>query len=191
MPPYSINLWNQNHDSSDFSCGIESIDNYIKNQTKRDLSKHISLVFVLTKANENIVLGYYTLSSTSIVFNDLPLAIQKKLPRYPQLGGTLLGRLGVDRKSADKIYKESNIKPRFGEYLLYDAQWNALQGASLTVGSTFLVIDVLTPSAEELKKGAKDPLNFYAQYGFNSFPGSERRLFKSMSVIEKEFQETV
>ncbi len=42
------------------------------------------------------VLGFYTLSATSIQLTEVPAALAKKLPRYPRLPATLLGRLATD-----------------------------------------------------------------------------------------------
>jgi hypothetical protein len=40
--------------------------------------------------------GYDTLSNYAIQLAKLPENITKKLPRYPSIGATLLGRLAVD-----------------------------------------------------------------------------------------------
>lgn len=43
------------------------------------------------------VAGYYTLSLTSVNLAELPEQVARKLPRYPLVSATLLGRLAVDR----------------------------------------------------------------------------------------------
>jgi hypothetical protein len=43
------------------------------------------------------VVGYYTLTATSIALNALSPQIVKKLPRYPVMPAVLLGRLAVSR----------------------------------------------------------------------------------------------
>lgn len=165
------------------------IDKYIREQAHRDMSSHVSLVFVLAKSGENIIRAYYTLSSLGIAFADLPENIQKKLPRYPHMPATLLGRLGVDRNYSLALQTELGEKPRLGELLLVDAQRRTLQSATTTSGTALMLIDVELPSTEELAKGLRDPMNFYVQYGFSPLPGCERRLFKLTRVIEKEFSQ--
>ncbi len=56
--------------------------------------------------------GYYTLSSTSVQLAELPAQTVRKLPRYPLVPATLLGRLAVDRRQQGKGY---------GRFLLADA----------------------------------------------------------------------
>ena len=188
MQPYTIEQWRSQHDSQAFSSGMLSIDRYIKEQAHRDMTSHASLVFVLIESGQNIIRGYYTLSSLGIVFSDLPEKVQKRLPRYPQIAATLLGRLGIDRNYAKKLQVQTGAKPRLGELLLVDAQTKTLQGALSTSGTALLVIDAELPSVAEKLLGVRDPLGFYSQYGFLPFPGNARRLYKLTRVIEKEFK---
>jgi hypothetical protein len=106
------------------------------------------------------------------------------LPRYPQIGATLLGRLGVDERYRDELVQKGE-NPRLGELLLIDAQRNCLKG-SITVSSAIMLIDVEQPSAEEVAAGARDPIGFYTQYGFIALPKTPRTVFKRLSTIEKE-----
>ncbi|MDZ4833313.1 MAG: hypothetical protein SGJ27_05885 [Candidatus Melainabacteria bacterium] len=126
------------------------------------------------------------LSGVSIVFNDLPVKVQKKLPRYPESSGILLGRLGVDRNYSQKLHKDLGSKPRLGELLLANAQIRCLKN-SKDVGSALLVIDAEMPTEEEQKNGALDPLPFYTKYGFVALTNNPRRVVKTMRAIEIEF----
>jgi GNAT superfamily N-acetyltransferase len=83
--------------------------------------------FVLVLPDETIA-GYYTLSSTSVQLPELPAQIVRKLPRYPLVPATLLGRLAVDRRQQGKGY---------GRFLLADA----LYRASRSEVASFAVID--------------------------------------------------
>jgi hypothetical protein len=187
--PYIIEPWRQDHDATAFSSGMASIDRYIKEQAHRDMSSHASLVFVLTETGQNIVRAYYTLSSLGVIFSDLPEKTQKKLPRYPQLGATLLGRLGVDRSFSRELEQRLGEKPRLGEILLFDAQKMTLRGAHETSGTAMMIIDAEESTPKELAAGIRDPVAFYTQYGFQPFPGNPRRFFKLTRVMEKEFQQ--
>lgn len=148
----------------------------------------VSLVFVLTEEN-NIIRGFYSLSGLSVVFAELPEKIQKKLPKYPQISATLLGRLGVDRNYSLELQERLGEKPRLGEVLLVDSQKKTLQGATTSAGAALMVIDAKRPTEQELQNGIRDPLGFYTHYGFLPFPGNERRVFKLTRVIEDEFKE--
>lgn len=148
------------------------------------MSSKVSTVFVLTEKGDNKIRGYYTLSALSIKFDELPEKVQKKLPRYPQVGATLLGRLGVDETFKEAL-RAKGEKPRLGELLLVDAQRKCLNATEI-VASAVMVIDVEKPMPEEIAAGAKDAIGFYTQYGFTPFPKTPRRLFKRVKVIEKE-----
>ncbi len=183
---FEIQLWTEAHDCSQFRSSFLSIQKYIQEQAARAVSSRVSAVFVLTEKGDKTVRGYYTLSSLSIQFEHLPKGVQKKLLRYPQVGATLLGRLGVDEHYRDHCIKQGE-KPRLGELLLVDAQKNALKGAA-TVASAIMIIDVEEPSVDDLAAGARDPMGFYIQYGFIALPKTPRTVFKRLSTIEKELK---
>lgn len=188
---YGIEPWRKGLDASSFSCGMAAVDQYIKSeQAQRAMSSFSARVFVLLDPGSNVVRGYYTLSALGILLTDLPNNIQKRLPRYPQVGATLLGRLGVDLAYKAQLRQRLGENPRLGEYLFIDAQKRALEGASSKVGSALLIIDVLRPTDEEIGNGARDPMGFYTDYGFLALPGNDRRLFKPMRSIYQEFGES-
>jgi len=103
---FEIQLLTAAHDCSEFTSSLNSIQKYIREQAARAMSSKMSAIFVLVEKGDKIVRGYYTLSSTSIQFDDLPANVSKRLPRYPQVGGTLLGRLGVDESYRDALKKQ-------------------------------------------------------------------------------------
>lgn len=179
--------WSKEHDSSQFTSNLVSIKKYIQEQAHRDVSSYTSSVFVLTEPGDMVVRGYYSLSSLSIVFSDLPEKVQKRLPRYPETSAILLGRLGVDRKYSEELHNASGCKPRLGEILLANAQMRCLKN-SKNVGSALLVVDATLPSKEEQINCARDPLQFYTKYGFVPLTGDPRRVIKTMRAIEEDFK---
>ena len=122
-----------------------------------------------------------------MLFPAIPERLQKRIPRYPEVSGILLGRLGVDKNYRKMQTKNTGRKPRLGELLLIDAQKRCLEH-SQEVGSALMVVDVEMPSEEEQKRGARDPLKFYLQYGFMQLSANPRRLVKSMRAIAMEFE---
>ncbi|MCU0544541.1 MAG: GNAT family N-acetyltransferase [Oscillatoriaceae cyanobacterium Prado104] len=100
-----------------FCCGQNSLDNYIRKQASQDLKNKVAIVFVLVDSPSTDVIGYYTLSSYTVEPADLSESFAKKLPRYPLLPATLLGRLAVDR-----IRQGQHL----GELMLIDALTKAL-----------------------------------------------------------------
>ena len=93
------------HDRASFSCGSEPLDNYLKRQASQDVAKRVAVCFVLTPDGKTVA-GYYTLSQYSVVLVKLPAEMARRLPKYPEVPTTLLGRLAVsDRVQAGRILK--------------------------------------------------------------------------------------
>jgi len=60
----------------------------------------MAATFVLVAA-DGLIGGYYTLSSTAVKLAELPNEVARRLPRYPLIPATLLGRLAVDSRFQD------------------------------------------------------------------------------------------
>jgi len=158
-------LDSRKHIRSSFCCGEESLDSYIRQQASQDLKKRVSTVFVLTNDPEMNVLAYYTLSSYTVNVTALEDSFAKRLPRYPLLPATLLGRLAVDNHQKGQ---------GFGELLLIDALKKSLD-TSKQVASLSVIADALNERA----------LSFYVKYGFRQFNQEPMKLYLPMRSIEE------
>lgn len=96
---------------------------------------------------------------------DLPTAVVARLPRYPLVPATLLGRLAVDRRLQGQ---------GLGQLLLLDALRRS-HVASQEVAS----FAVVTEAKDEKSAG------FYLAHGFCRLPSSERTLFLPMATIAR------
>ncbi len=149
-----------------FTCGVPELDDYLRQRAGQDLRSNVAACYVLAEsADERTVRGYYTLSSYAIDVGDLPVAMSRRLPRYPRVPAALLGRLAVDRAFQ---------KRGFGELLLVDAMRRTLEIAA-RIGLHALVVD-----AKDVGAAA-----FYLGYGFIPFPSEGLRLFMPVRTIEK------
>ena len=84
------------HGRIGFTCGVESLDRYLKIQAGQDARRKASAVFVLAlEAEPERVLGCYTLCAKAISQGEVPEAARKHVPRYPLVSCTLIGRLAV------------------------------------------------------------------------------------------------
>jgi len=155
------------HLRSSFDCGKESLNNYIKKQASQDLKKRVSTVFVLIDRPDLTVLAYYTLSSYTVEITALDPEIAKKLPRYPLLPATLLGRLAVDKRQQGK---------KFGELMLLDALKKSLM-TSQQVASLAVIVEAIDSQAIE----------FYLYYGFQQFSVDPMKLYLPMKTISQLF----
>lgn len=158
------------HDRAAFSCGVEPLDNYLRRQAGQDLRKRVAAVFVATPDTRTVA-GFYTLSAHLVNVGDLPAETARKLPRYPNLPATLLGRLAVSRDFRGQ---------RLGEFLLMDALRRSLIH-SAQVASVAVVVDAKDEAARA----------FYEHYGFIGLPDQPNRLFCPMKTIAELFPRDV
>jgi len=66
---YLIEPLNRRHDRAAFSSGVEPLDRYLHAQARQDADRRVAAVFVLVPASGSAVIGYYTLSATSVAIN--------------------------------------------------------------------------------------------------------------------------
>ena len=125
------------------------------------------LLFVLLDQNGGI-LGYYTLSSYSVRLGELTETTAKKLPRYPLLPATLLGRLAISSSCRGR---------NLGRFLLMDALHRSWRNTS-EVASVGVVVEAL----DEIARA------FYLHHEFTSLRDHPDRLFLAMATIEKAFK---
>jgi predicted GNAT family N-acyltransferase len=146
---------NDSHDRAGFTCGVESLDRYLKTQAGQDVHRKANAVFVLSsEAEPTRVLGYYTLCAMAITQGEVPEAARKHVPRYPLVSCTLIGRLAVAKDQQGQ---------RLGSIMLADALLRAFESAG-SVGSSMVVVDALDEAAA----------GFYAAHGFVRLPDSLR-----------------
>jgi predicted GNAT family N-acyltransferase len=157
-------LDSQTHIRTDFCCGEASLDAYLQKQASQDVKKRVSTVLVLTDAPNLNVLAYYTLSAYAVRISALDETFAKRLPRYPVLPATLLGRLAVDAEQQGR---------RLGELLLIDALKRSLAAAS-QVASLAVIAEALDERAS----------SFYGKYGFQAFKQEPLKLYLPMRSVE-------
>lgn len=155
------------HDRAPFSCGVEFLDAYLRKQARQDFKKHAAVPFVLTPDGSTIA-GYYTLSQYAVQLVDVPPDVAKKLPKYPMVPATLLGRLAVST-----AFRGQGL----GETLLMDALYRILQH-SREVASAGVIVDAKDTGA----------VSFYKKYGFLELPNVARRLFLPLGTVEELFR---
>lgn len=165
--PWRVEVLGKTHDRSLFSCGNTLLDQYLRTQAGQDARKRATVPFVLCEGEASAVLGYYTLSNLSVDVGAWPEEVANKLPRYPAVPATLLGRLAIDRRLQGR---------GAGEYLLMDALYRCLR-TSREVASVAVIVDAIDDRA----------IAFYRHYEFKAFADDSRRLFLRMSTVERLF----
>lgn len=164
---YRVEPLGPSHDRSSFDSGVLELDRYLRDQAGQDARRKVATPFVLV-AGPASILGYYTLSACGVQSAELPEAVARKLPRYPLLPATLLGRLAVSRAR-----KGQNL----GRLLLIDALRRSLRNTA-EVASIGVVVDALDENARA----------FYLHHEFAELRDHAYRLFISMATIDKAFR---
>lgn len=165
FPP--IRPLDDQHDRAAFTCGIPALDRYLQTQAGQDMRRKVTNVFVMTKADSAAVLGYYTLSATTVEPTQLPPAIARRLPRYPALPATLIGRLAIHQERQGQ---------GLGDHLMMDALYRCWL-ASRQVATLAVVVDIKDEAARP----------FYRRYDFQDFAERPRSLFLPMATVDALF----
>jgi len=166
QPHFVIEPLGTKHDRAAFSCGNQQLDSYLQRQAGQDLKKRAAVPFVITPDHKTIA-GFYTLSQYAVDLGELPEDVSKRMPRYPMVSATLLGRLAVSER-----FRSQGL----GERLLMDALHRALE-SSKQIASAAVVVDAKGDQA----------VAFYKKYGLIELPKIERRLFLPMGVVARLF----
>lgn len=153
------------HDRTAFSSGAPPLDRYLREQAGQDVRRRIAAPFVAVDP-ENRIRGFYTLSATSILLTDLPPELTKRLPRYPRLPATLLGRLATDLTARGV---------GLGRFLLVDAMHRAWRSE---IASFAIVVDAKDEAAA----------NFYRRESFIPLSSDSERLVRRMSDVASLFE---
>ena len=155
------------HERAGFSCGSGALDRYLLQQARQDAEKRVAVPFVLIEPPAVRVVGYYTLSASLLETGELPDALAGKLPRYPQLPVTLLGRLAVDQGARGS---------GAGQFLLMDALRRSLE-ATTDIAAMAVIVDAKDDAAEA----------FWRHFDFLPLQRQPRRLFLPMKIIAALF----
>jgi GNAT superfamily N-acetyltransferase len=153
------------HDRSGFESGVEPLDRYLRVQVSQDARKNMAATFMLSLPDCGVA-GYYTLSSTAVKLGELPEATSRKLPRYPLVPATLLGRLAVSLAHRGKGY---------GRFLLADALYRAVRSE---IASFAVIVDAKD----------KDARRFYVRESFLPLPDQPMKLFRPMADLRRLFE---
>jgi predicted GNAT family N-acyltransferase len=145
-----------------FSCGKKSLDEYLKKIITQDIRRNLVAAFALVN-DENEILGYFTLSNSSIPKEFARSDFQKQTGVYGAIPVTLLGRLAVDQRLRGK---------GFGKILLVNALKKAYEVSQQVIGSCAIIVD---PIDEDAKI-------FYSKFGFERLENG--KMFLPMTVVK-------
>ncbi|MCQ8118829.1 GNAT family N-acetyltransferase [Methylomonas rosea] len=144
------------HQLGDFSCGVASLDDWLKRRARPNQVSGASRTYVV--AEGDTVVGYYCLASGALALNEAPPAMRRNMP--DPLPIAVLGRLAVDRS-----YQGRGL----GVALLQDAVLRTMQAGDI-LGIRGLLVHALSAEAQA----------FYQHHGFVSSPTQPMTLILSL-----------
>ncbi len=168
MADWQIESLDRSHLRSEFACGKVPLDEFIRSLVSQYEKRKLGRTYVAVRPGEKKVLGYYTLASAAVPFQNLPKETAKKLPRHP-IPVALLGRLAIDQ----------SVQGRgLGKYLVLDALRRCLD---LSSKIAIFAVEVLA-----LDSQARE---FYQKFGFTPLLDNDLHLFLPLKTLEKVFPE--
>ncbi len=135
-------LLSDGHRLDEFSCGVASLDDWLKRRARQNQSSGASRVYVV--AAGDAVAGYYALASGALALNEAPGSVRRNMP--DPIPMAVLGRLAVDRAWMGK---------GLGAALLQDAVLRTVQAASI-LGIRGMIVHAISDEAKA----------FYERHGF-------------------------
>lgn len=163
--PFRLEVLRAEHDRKVFSCGVEPLDRYFREQATQDIRRRVSACYVAIDVATSTIAGYYTLAAGGVPLDEMPALLAKRLPRYASVPVVRMGRLAVDQRYRGK---------KLGAALLWDA---VLRATRSEIAAFALVVDAKNATAAE----------FYRYHGFVALDDEQRRwLLPLANVSDKK-----
>jgi GNAT superfamily N-acetyltransferase len=156
------------HGIAGFSCGVKSLDDWLRAHALENQRRNLSRTFVLVD-DANHIAGYYALTMGGVGREALPHRLGHGLPAY-DIGMVLLARFGIDDN-----YKGKGL----GRDLLIEAIERAAD-AGMSAAARFIAVDPV----DELAR------SFYARFGFKTVDGDPGgrmylRIDEALAALER------
>ena len=139
-------LLGEHHQLDEFNSGEASLDEWLKKRARANLASGASRVFVTCE--ENRVVGYYSLSSSSVSLEFVPGRFRRNMP--DPIPVVLLGRLAIDQQ-----WQRQGL----GRSLFRDAVMR-VSNAAEAIGVRGIVVHAISDDARK----------FYLALGFTECP---------------------
>ncbi|KQW31439.1 hypothetical protein ASE36_04085 [Rhizobium sp. Root274] len=161
----------ERHDRDQFSCGVETVDNYFRKTANKLAKAGNARIYVMTSETGDVV-GFYALNAHSVDFTELPSRFARTRPSHGAIPAAFISMIGVDKRYGGQGY---------GGDLLADALLRIVQAAE-RIGIAVVMLDVLDDGDPDLVARRK---TLYQRYGFEALPSNPLRLFMSVAVIRE------
>ena len=145
-----------------FDCGIEQLNEFLSRYAIKNDELGIGRTFIALNSS-NYILGYFTLATAQVAYQEIPDECKGKLPKYP------IPALRIARLAVNKELQGNGI----GKWLLSQVFIKAVQVSDIT-GLYLIIVD-----AKETSK------SFYEYYGFQRLVDEELSYFIVVDTVRK------
>lgn len=152
-------LLTDRHDLTDFSCGVPSLDEWLKRRALPNQASGASRTYVTCVGIKTI--GYYALAAGSVAVQQAPGKFRRNMP--DPIPVALLGRLAID-----KAFHGRNL----GRALVKDAALRILNAAGI-IGIRGILVHAISADAKA----------FYLAAGFDTSPIEPMILMATLSEV--------
>ena len=152
---------NENHKLEYFSCGIPSLDSWLKTKARRNENARASRTYVLCNQG-NDVIGYYALATGALSPEQAPRKVKRNMPN--PIPVMVLGRLAIDEH-----YQGQGL----GDALLRDAILRILQAADIA-GIKAIVVHAISEQAKQ----------YYSARSFIESPSNPMTMILSLESLQ-------
>jgi GNAT superfamily N-acetyltransferase len=150
----------ERHQTAQFSCGVESLDVWLKRRALKNQLQGASRTYVACQGDR--VLAYYAIASGVVACNEATGRLRRNMP--DPIPVVVLGRLGVDRS----LHGQG-----FGRALVRDAALRIVQAAYL-IGIRGMTVQALSDEAKV----------FYEHMGFEPSPLDPKLLMVTLADLK-------
>ena len=149
-------LLSAEHALDDFTCGVASLDEWLKRRAYPNQVSGASRTYVVTEGRR--VVGYYCLASGALALNIAPSSVRRNMPDPVPMA--VLGRLAIDQ-----LWQGKGL----GAAMLQDAVMRSAQAGGI-IGIRGLLVHAISDEAKI----------FYEHYGFTASPTQPMTLVLSL-----------
>lgn len=149
---------------NDFSCGKKELDSFFKKHALKNDCNGYGKTFVLI--DNNRIIGFFTLCSSSIKYEEFPHDKTHLIPRHP-ISCIRIARLAVDEKYQGKGYGKELLKQAFLKIL----------NASVTIGIRLIVVDAKESST-----------SFYEKFGFSKLSSNRLSYYLLLDTLKEALE---
>jgi GNAT superfamily N-acetyltransferase len=154
------------HEVSDFACGEESLDRWLRRYAGQSERRDATRTFVVTDES-GAVRGYYTLVAGQLEHSEATESVRHGLSRHFPIPVAILARLAVDTRHQGQ---------GLGKRLLGDALERVCRAAQ-EVAVRAVVVHAIDDAAA----------TFYERFGFRRLGGTPRTLMVTLAELRQAF----